>query len=159
MDNTGDSLDLIGAYNGRGKRTGSFGGFLLACYDDKKEEFQSICKIGSGFSEQMLNEISLRLKNQVIRHPKSYYRFTDATKPDVWLEPTEVWEVKAADLSISPVYLAAAGSVDVIKGISQRFPRLIHVREDKKPEDATTSGQVADIYVSCSKHQPWKQLI
>ncbi|MCL7050277.1 hypothetical protein MKW94_016895 [Papaver nudicaule] len=117
----------IGAYYGRGKRTGGFGGFLLAC---------------TRFSEQMLEELSSSLQTQLIFSNKPYYRFTDATNPDVWFEPTEVWEVKAVDLSISPVYLAAAGVVDAIKGISLRFPRLLRVRKDKKPEDATTSGQV-----------------
>ncbi|RZC50056.1 hypothetical protein C5167_018476 [Papaver somniferum] len=113
MDNIGDSLDLvpIGAYHGRRKRTAGYGGFLLACYDDEKEEFHCTCKIGTGFSEKMLKELSSSLQSQVIPHPKSYYRFTDASNPDVWFEPTEVWEVKAADLSISPVYLAAAGAM------------------------------------------------
>ncbi|KAI3883114.1 hypothetical protein MKX03_012514 [Papaver bracteatum] len=148
MDSIGDSLDLvpIGAYHGTGKRAKGYGSFLLACYDDEKEEFQCICKIGSGFSDEFLEECFSSFESQVIPYPKSYYRFTEATKPDVWFEPTEVWEVKAADLTISPAYVAAAGAVDAIKGISLRFPRLLHVREDKKPEEATTSSQIADMY-------------
>ncbi len=50
MDNITDTLDLvpIAAWHGQGKRTGTFGAFLLACYDDEGDSFQSICKVRGG---------------------------------------------------------------------------------------------------------------
>jgi len=143
-----DSCDLvpIGAYFGKGKRTGVYGAYLLACYNEEEEEYQSVCKIGTGFSDTALAELHASLSARVTSHAPSYYRTSDSLAPDVWFEPCQVWEVMAADLSISPVHLAAIGLVDAAKGIALRFPRFLRVRDDKSVEDATSSAQIAEMY-------------
>ncbi|CAJ0748097.1 5388_t:CDS:10, partial [Entrophospora sp. SA101] len=149
-EGTGDSLDLvvIGADYGRGKRTNFYGTFLLACFDPDNEEYQTICKLGTGFSDADLETHYKFLKEHEIEGAKSYYNYDKATKPDVWFEPCQVWEIKAADISKSPIYKAAIGQADPSKGVSLRFPRFVRIRTDKKPEEATTNDQVADMYNS-----------
>ncbi|KAE8420495.1 hypothetical protein BDV36DRAFT_249418 [Aspergillus pseudocaelatus] len=154
LSGVGDSLDLVvlGAYYGRGKRTSVYGAFLLAAYNANTQTYESICNIGTGFSEANLEELHKELSPLVIDRPKPFYTHSTVPKdqPDVWFEPRLVWEVKTADLTLSPRYQAAAdefvGTTGGGKGVSLRFPRFIKPREDKKPEQATTTRQVAEMY-------------
>ena len=148
LDGVGDTFDLvpIGAWLGKGKRTGVYGSYMLAIWDADNEQYQAITKIGTGFSEELLKDLAGSMGQNVIPSAKGYYNYPESLVPDVWFEPKVVWEVKAADLSISPIYKAAIGLVDESKGISIRFPRLVRVRDDKGPEDSTSPDQVADMY-------------
>ncbi|RVD85578.1 uncharacterized protein DFL_003896 [Arthrobotrys flagrans] len=148
---TGDSLDLVvlGAYHGKGKRTSVYGAFLLACYNPSSEQYETICNIGTGFSDELLANLHKQLEPHIIAKPKPYYSHSTVSKdqPDVWFEPKIVWEVLCADLTLSPRYKAAADNVDAGgKGVSLRFPRYIRDRDDKKPDAATTARQVAEMY-------------
>lgn len=144
LSGVGDLMDLVvlGGYFGKGKRTGFYGGFLLGCYNPDSGEYETACKIGTGFSDEMLKQLYERLHKIESKDPKSYYQY--GVEPDVWFEPQVVFEVLTADLSLSPVYKAGIGSYE--KGISLRFPRFIRLREDKGPEDATSSTQMVEMY-------------
>ena len=63
-----------GSRSCRGKRTGVFGAFLLAIYDDDAEEYQAISKIGTGFSEVLLKELADSLREHIIDSPRPYYK-------------------------------------------------------------------------------------
>lgn len=141
-----DTLDLvpIGAFLGSGKRKGLFGSFLLACYDHKNSEFQTVCKLGTGFSDQFLIAQTQSLKKFQTSEPLQNIRYK--VKPDIWLNPQIVWEIQAADLSISPTHTSAWGSVIKDKGISVRFPRFVKERPDKSMNELTTSDQIFSLY-------------
>ncbi|KAK5629692.1 hypothetical protein RRF57_005407 [Xylaria bambusicola] len=153
LSGVGDSLDLVvlGAYHGKGKRASVYGAFLLACYNTASDTYETVCNIGTGFSEQVLEDLHKQLSAIVIDRPKPFYSHSSGGQhqPDVWFEPRYVWEVKTADLTLSPRYKAGCKEgVDPSgdKGISLRFPRFIKVRDDKKPDESTSSRQVAEMY-------------
>ncbi|KAK4535293.1 hypothetical protein CDCA_CDCA04G1318 [Cyanidium caldarium] len=154
LSGVGDTLDLvpIGAYYGRGKRVGWFGSYLLACYNADTETFEAVTKVGTGFSEEQLAELYQQHSTHVLEAPRPYYAYSEQTRPDVWLETWQVWEIQCADLSLSPAYLAGMSHVQEGKGISVRFPRLVRIRNDKESEEATTSEQLVEMYVAQFQH-------
>merc|ERR1712129_249683 len=150
IDGMGDSVDVvpIGAFYGKGKRHGAYGAFLLAIYNAEEEEFQTVCKAGTGFSDEDLKTHYEFFQSRTTPTPDQSYNVSDKMKPDVWLEPAQVWEIKAADLSISPVHTSAMGVRADGRGIGLRFPRFLRIRDDKQPEEATSAEQIVDMYES-----------
>ena len=64
----------------------------------------------------------------------------------VWFVAREVWELRFADVTLSPVYTAAMGLVSKDRGLSMRFPRFIKVREDKGVDEASTGNELAAMW-------------
>ncbi|GAA5993417.1 hypothetical protein JCM11641_005977 [Rhodosporidiobolus odoratus] len=146
----GDSFDLvvIGADYGKGKRTNVYGAFHLATYDADSGTYQMVCKIGTGFSDEALKSHWETLHPLELQQKKAYYDTGDIPTnklPNVFFEAKVVWEVLAADLSLSPIYPAAKGLAGE-RGISLRFPRFIRIRDDKDAEQSTEPESIADAY-------------
>ena len=145
----GDSIDLVvlGAQYGKGKRAGIYGSFLLGCYNDDSETYESVTMTGGGLKDSDLEDVYKTMKEHILQKIPSNYRLGEV-KPEIIFEPYMVWEIKTADLTLSPIYTAGSSIQKEGKGISLRFPRFIRMRTDKKPNEAITSDEIVNLYES-----------
>jgi DNA ligase-1 len=142
-----DTFDLVpvGAFHGRGKRAGTYGALLTAVYNPDTDQFETISKLGSGFTDEDLARLPKILGPDVIphRHP----RVSSEMKADIWFTPSKVLEVSADEITLSPLHTCALGSVRRGSGLALRFPRFTgKYRDDKSPEDATTTKEALETY-------------
>ncbi|HTW76211.1 MAG TPA: ATP-dependent DNA ligase [Thermoplasmata archaeon] len=144
-----DSIDgvVVGAFQGRGRRAGRYGAFLLAVYDPKRDRFETFCKIGSGFDDAQLAEMPKLLKPYETDGPPP--GIDTGISPDRWFTPGLVLEVRGAELTLSPVHRAAFGAIRPGAGLALRFPRFTgRIRSDKGPTEATSSHELLEMYRS-----------
>jgi len=120
----------------------------LAVYDPKTGGFQAVCKCISGFTDQFYKDLNVRYA--LGSESCSLVPVADVDcgtmRPQVWWTPNEVWEIRGADITLSPVYPAARGLVPGGRGCSMRFPRFHRKREDKSIDQATTPEEFAAAY-------------
>ncbi len=150
-----DTFDLVpvGAFAGRGRRAGSYGALLMATYDSTTDTFETLCKLGSGFTDADLNELPGKISDTIIPH--KHARVNSLMEPDVWLSPSIVLEVAADEITLSPLHTCGKGVLREDAGLALRFPRFTgNYRTDKSPEDATTTGEVTEAYKNQLKQIP-----
>ncbi|NWJ21597.1 ATP-dependent DNA ligase [Marine Group I thaumarchaeote] len=148
----GDSLDLIviGAYFGRGRRTGLYGTLLLGTYNPEKDNFPSICKVGTGFTDESLDQLYQILSNNVTLKKNS--RIISEMEADVWLEPELVLEIVASEITLSPIHKTGLDLIRKNSGFALRFPKFTgKIRYEKAVEDASTVEEVLTLYKRQSK--------
>ena len=148
----GDTVDLVvvGAFAGKGKRAGTYGALLMAAYNHERDVFETVCKLGTGFTDEELAKLPELLKPYKIErcHP----RVDSSIEADVWFVPAIVLEVRGAELTLSPSHRCGWGKVAENAGLAIRFPRLEKWRTDKSPEDATTVQEIIEMYKNQLKH-------
>lgn len=141
-----DTLDLvlIGYYRGKGQRTRlGIGAVLAAAYDQERDTFVSIARIGSGLTEE--NWVILRQMLEEIRSEASPANVSSGVEPDFWVLPRFVVTVRADEITRSPTH--TCGKTDTEEGYALRFPRMVSmVRADKRASDATTVAEVLELY-------------
>ncbi len=134
-----DTIDavIMGYYRGEGKRSRfGIGAFLVGVAEG--ESIVTVTKIGTGVTDELWKEIRKRLNDiKVLKQPREYKDVNKQLYPDVWVAPKIVVELAGDDLTRSPTHGA---------GIAVRFPRLVRIRDDKSPREATTVAELTAMY-------------
>jgi DNA ligase-1 len=144
-----DTVDLVivGAFHGRGKRAGTYGALLLAAYNKETDTFETVTKLGTGFTDEDLKKLPELLRKHIV--PLRHSRVQSKLEADVWFEPKMVLEVLGAEITLSPIHVCALDSIRKGSGLAIRFPRFTgNYRTDKAAEDATTSLEIVEMYRS-----------
>ncbi|MFH1256893.1 MAG: ATP-dependent DNA ligase [Candidatus Diapherotrites archaeon] len=140
-----DSVDavILGFFKGKGQRVHfGLGALLSGVYDKESDSFKTIAKVGSGLKEEGMAALEKQL--QKIKVKEKPARVDSELKPDVWVEPEFVAEIRADEITRSPIHTAGKGKGE--DGFALRFPRFIKLRSDKKAEEATTVKEIRQMY-------------
>ena len=148
----GDSLDLIviGAFFGKGRRTGRYGTLLLATYNSENDSYSSICKVGTGFTDESLDQLYQILSPNVTIKKNS--KVESDMNADVWFDPHLVIEIVASEITLSPIHKTGFNALRKESGLALRFPKFTgKIRSEKNVEDASTDNEVIALYKSQKK--------
>jgi len=136
-----DTFDLVivGAFAGRGKRGSGYGALLCATYNHKNDTFETLCKLGTGLTDEVLEELPKMLKKYEVKKKPARLTIKKEMIPDFWFEPNLVLEVFGAEITKSPYHTCSSG-------LALRFPRFLKFRENKKAEQATYSEEIKGLF-------------
>lgn len=122
-----ETLDVVvvGGIWGSGRRRGTLSSLVIAIRD--KDKFKTVGKVGTGFSEELLAELTARLEPKIIT----------TRGRDVEIEPEMVIEVDFQDIQKTSRYGA---------GYVLRIPRFRRERTDKSTREADTLERLRRLY-------------
>ncbi|HEX8162744.1 MAG TPA: ATP-dependent DNA ligase [Pyrinomonadaceae bacterium] len=122
-----ETLDvvIVGGIYGSGRRRGLLSSLIVAVRDG--EEYLTVGKVGTGFSEEALRDLTARLEPLVV----------SSRGHDVEIEPRVVIEVDFQDIQQTGRYRA---------GYALRIPRFKRERTDKSTREADTLERLVRLY-------------
>ncbi len=141
-----DTIDcvLMGAFRGRGRRAGfGVGGFLLGV-PGQSGKYYTISNLGTGLSDEQFRQMNKTVEKLKVGIQPEEYVVDKLSQPDLWVRPNVVLEILADEITLSPRH--TAGQTENGRGYSLRFPRLIRVRDDKDPDQATSVHEIKELY-------------
>lgn len=135
-----DSVDvvLVGAFYGKGRRTGVYGTYIGAVYEPMDGKFVAFTRFFSGLTDELSDALTKEMENN--KTEKKHNNVICEDIPDVWFKPEVVVEIFGDEITVSEKFLTL--------GYSMRFPVFQKVRPEKGPEDATTVEEIRSLYDS-----------
>jgi len=109
-----DSIDvvLVGAFYGKGRRTGVYGAYIGAVYDLVNGKFVAFTRFFSGLTDELSESLTKDMETHKTEKRPRNVICEDI--PDVWLEPEVVVEIIGDEITVSEKFPAL--------GYSMRFP-------------------------------------
>ncbi|MHC1716641.1 MAG: ATP-dependent DNA ligase [Candidatus Dojkabacteria bacterium] len=150
-----DTVDLvaIGYFLGSGRRAGLGAGAILgALYNEKEDKFEGICKVGTGFSDELLKKIVEEVSGDVVKEKLPNVNVPKSLEPDIWVYPKIVFTVEADEITRRMV----KGEKNTVSGLSLRFPRLVEWGRDKGATEATTVEELDSMFRGREKEKKKK---
>ncbi|TFG05485.1 MAG: ATP-dependent DNA ligase [Promethearchaeota archaeon] len=148
-----DSIDVVilGGYFGRGRRAQTYGAVLCGVLNKDQGTFQTICKLGSGFTDEHLSDLIQKFQRVERETKPPLVNSLIKPEPDIWFEPNIVAEILGDEITISSVHSAGFGRIKPDSGLAIRFPRFIRWRADKSIDEITTADEIIDMYKQQTK--------
>lgn len=142
-----DTVDVVilGYYFGRGRRSSfGMGALLGGVYDEDRDEFVSLAKIGTGITDAQWKNIKKDIDGILVEKMPGRINVEKILYPDKWVYPKIVATVEADEITKSPNH--TAGRTDSSPGFALRFPRLKVWKRDKLPEDVTSVKEIRKMF-------------
>jgi len=144
LDDTIDCV-VLGYYYGQGKRAQfGIGAFLVGLYNKERDLFQTVAKIGTGLTDEEWIDLKKQCDTRKAAECPHNVECAKELFPDVWTYPEIVVQVRADEITISPLH--TAGKTAEHAGYALRFPRIMGYRPDKAATDATTIDELKTLF-------------